>query len=145
MGLNFTKILNSPAIAFDSNIFIYAIEHDRDFRGLGNLFRRLPKALCRVFTSVITVTEITVPLYRSNQLHKIPKYLEFVSGKGRITIVPVHQSVALKAAEYRAKYRFKTPDAIQLATASLNYASFFITADRDFKRNIVDEVKIEKI
>jgi predicted nucleic acid-binding protein len=48
--------------------------------------------------------------------------------------------IARKSAELRAKYGFRAPDAIQLATAFTEKAEVFITNDENLKR--VDGIKV---
>ncbi len=48
--------------------------------------------------------------------------------------------VADRAASLRARYRLRTPDAIQLATALQARADVFLTNDRDLQR--VEEVPV---
>jgi predicted nucleic acid-binding protein len=48
--------------------------------------------------------------------------------------------IARKSAELRAKYGFRTPDAIQLATAFTEKAEVFITNDENLKR--VDGIEV---
>jgi predicted nucleic acid-binding protein len=49
----------------------------------------------------------------------------------------VNEAVAEEAARIRARYRFKTPDAIHLASAKLGGADLFVTND-DRLRQFLD-------
>lgn len=138
------KIFTAKKIALDTNIFIYALEDNKKFPLAAEFFRKLPQKT-KVFTSILSVLEATVPLYQKDKKGRIPDYVNFIRGQGLIKIVPVDQAVALKAAELRALYKLKTPDSIHLATAIVSEASLFLTADRDFKLNSIGKVKIEKI
>jgi len=52
----------------------------------------------------------------------------------QIDICNIEITTAIKAAEIRAEYPyFKTPDALQLATASLNGCDLFLTNDKQLK------------
>lgn len=124
------KILKHARIALDTNLFIYALEGNKDFPAATEIFRLLPKSNCEVYTSVISVLELTVPLYRVGEASRLPDYLDFVSGQGRITIVNVDRAIALKAAELRAQYNIRTPDAIQLAVAVNCRCDVFVTSDK---------------
>ena len=50
----------------------------------------------------------------------------------RYDVIPVSTPIAALAAQLRAQYRLKLPDAIQLATALDIGAAAFVTHDRDF-------------
>jgi len=48
-------------------------------------------------------------------------------------LYPVDEIVAERAAEIRAQYQYRTPDAIQLATGLEHDATLFITNDKRLK------------
>jgi len=48
-------------------------------------------------------------------------------------ILDVTLNVAIKAAELRAKYNLRTPDAIQIATAIEHKSDYFLTNDTQLK------------
>ena len=137
------QIFESHRIALDANIFILAIEANQDFPIAAAFFERLKSKSRTVVTSVLTLLEATVPLFRLKaSVAQITEYVDFVNGYGKIQIIPVDGEVAVKAAQYRAEYRLEAPDAIHLATALSTGANIFVTADRDFKMKSVDGVKI---
>ncbi|MEX0813140.1 MAG: PIN domain-containing protein [Chitinophagales bacterium] len=57
-----------------------------------------------------------------------------------IEITNIDLPISKKAAQVRAKYGFKTPDSIQLATAITNNAKFFLTNDSDLKK--IKEIEV---
>lgn len=131
-------------IALDTNIFIYALEGKGE---LGNsaraLFARIKRKNLQVFTSVLTIQEVFVGVYKEGLEDKIPNYLEFILGGGLITVVDVNREIAILAAKIRAEHKnmhniknIRTPDAIQLATAIYAGAREFITADRQLPKKI---------
>ncbi len=130
-------------VAIDTNIFIYAIE---DQTVLGRKARQVLDQVklqkIEAFTSVLTIEEIMVKVFKEGGEAKIPLYLEYISGAGLITIREITKTVALQAAKLRAKYNLRTPDALQLATAIVCKVDTFITADKHFPKNII-EIRIE--
>lgn len=123
--------------AIDTNIFIYALEDDGELgKKARKLFATVLKKNSQVFTSVLTIQEVLVAVYKAGEKEKIPTYLEFISAGGLITIVNMDAEIALKAAELRANYNIKTADAIQLATALQVGATAFFTADKGLPRKI---------
>ena len=55
-------------------------------------------------------------------------------------MVPLDESVSLRAAELRAKYGIKTPDAIQLASVIFKNGDVFITNDN--RLDAVEEINV---
>lgn len=51
-----------------------------------------------------------------------------------ISLFPLDISIADTAVQLRAKYNFKTPDAIQLATAIRCGADYVITNDKEWQK-----------
>ena len=62
------------------------------------------------------------------------KYRRVLLKSPNMRLLPLGEGVAEEAARIRASYRFKTPDAIQLASAKLSQADIFITNDRKLRR-----------
>jgi len=124
-------------IAIDTNIFIYALEDEGKLGDLSRrIFESIKKEKPQVFTSVLTIEEIMVGVYKLGLEDKITAYLEFISGEGLITVVEVTRQIAMLSAKIRANYKVRTPDAIQLATAILSSATEFITHDRKLPKKI---------
>lgn len=55
-------------------------------------------------------------------------------------LTDIDRNVAVESAKLRAKYKIKTPDAIQLTSGLINGAKAFITNDGNLKK--VKEIKI---
>lgn len=135
MGLN--QVLLNQTIALDSNIFINALEKS-DSRGdkAREVFIKIQKDGIRTYTSVITLMEVFVGIYKEDLEEKSTKYMDFIAGGGLITIFDITKQIALLAARIRAEYKVTTPDAIQLATALDRDASIFITEDKSIPNPI---------
>lgn len=48
-----------------------------------------------------------------------------------LSVIPVTDEIAERAAFLRARYNLKTPDAVQLATTLVSGSRFFLTNDAD--------------
>lgn len=132
-------------IALDTNIFIYALE---DEGSLGDnarkLFSSIKKHVPQVATSVLTIEEILVGVYKEGLEDKIPDYLGFVSANGLIEVIEIDNQIAMKAAFIRAEYskkdkglyRVRATDAIQIATGIIFGATEFYTADKRLPKQI---------
>ena len=64
----------------------------------------------------------------------VAKYREYFTNSENLSLYPLNLMVSEKAAEIRVDYGFKTPDAIQLATASICGADLIVTNDKEWKR-----------
>lgn len=91
-------------------------------------------------TSALTLMEVMIHPKRKGDVMMQGRYRsllsEFVSGH----IIPIEESVAEKAAEYRAQMGLRAPDALQLACAVVNGYDTFYTNDRRLRR--VKEIAI---
>ena len=84
-------------------------------------------------TSSITCTEYLVYPYRTKNLKAEKSFWKFLD-ECQIDICNIDITTAIKAAEIRAEYpHFKTPDALQLAAASINDCDLFLTNDKQLK------------
>lgn len=125
--------------AIDTNIFIYALEDDGKLgEAARKLFKKVFEKKYQVFTSVLTIQEVLVAVYKAREKEKITTYLEFISANGLIIVVDMDREIAIKAAELRANYNIKTADAIQLATALQAEATVFFTADKGLPQKVED-------
>lgn len=97
-------------------------------------------------TSTVALLELLVQPYRDQNEELAQKIFALTSTYPKLEWVPVTMDLADRAADLRARYRLKTPDAIQLATAIGYKATRFYGNDRNLRRVkeidccIVDEV-----
>jgi predicted nucleic acid-binding protein len=129
-------------IMFDTAPIVYFIEEHDVFGEIADEIFKMIKNDLRYhsFSSVITITEVlTQPLRRSRR-DIYEKYREFLLNSSNFFIYSIDPIIAEKAAELRAKYGIKTPDAIQLAVGIENKGTIFITNDSDLKR--VNEINV---
>jgi predicted nucleic acid-binding protein len=56
-------------------------------------------------------------------------YRRILLHAAQVTTVPISETIAEEAAQLRARYNLRTPDAIQLAAASRSGATSFLTND----------------
>ena len=112
---------------FDTSIFIYALENNSV--AARNLFQQ---ALTdgTVGTSTITIMEYATGCLKHGKIERLNNFRYFLKAL-MFEVVPVDDTVAIKAAEIRANYQFfKAMDALQLATAFVSGADVFYTNDK---------------
>jgi predicted nucleic acid-binding protein len=91
-------------------------------------------------SSVVTLTEVlTLPVKAG--LHDIQQaYRAVLLNSRSFTLVPIHAQTAIRAAELRARYSLKTPDALQVSAAIDAGCDAFLTNDTGIKR--VQEISV---
>ena len=127
---SFLRSLKGQKIAIDTMIFIYAFEkHSTYLPFVKSFFQSLEKGDLRAVTSTVTLAECLVLPYRQRDYALAAQYLVLFRNFPHLSALAVTGDIAERAAFLRAQYNLKTPDAIQLATALVSDAPFFLTND----------------
>ncbi|WP_431070917.1 type II toxin-antitoxin system VapC family toxin [Microbacterium phyllosphaerae] len=112
-------------IYLDSCILIYALE---DFGPRGDAVRKALTAVdSPVASSPLALQECLVGPLRERNLEVRDRYLALFE---RIEVVDLDGAVFVRAAELRADFRLKTPDAVHLAAAQLSECTELWTNDK---------------
>jgi predicted nucleic acid-binding protein len=85
-------------------------------------------------TSTITMLEVLVQPYRDSDQERVDSFYALLSTYPHFRWVDTSLQIADRAAQLRAKFNLKTPDAIQAATAIASAATGFISNDPIFRR-----------
>lgn len=93
-----------------------------------------------LLTSRLSRLECRVKPLRDGRTDLLAIYESFFSAKS-LSLSVVSAAIIERATDLRARYRFKTPDAIQLATAIERHADRFLTGDKELAR--CTEVAVE--
>jgi len=134
---------SGKVVALDTSPLIYFIEeHGRYLRFLKAFFEANARGHFLAVTSTVTLLEVLVQPYRQNRLDLVDKYKAVFSGTSSVELISLRSDVAAKAAEFRAKYDLRTPDAIQVATAASAPADYLLSNDRKLKRIELPQVLI---
>lgn len=122
--------LQGQVVGLDSAPLIYFIEENPAYLEMTDaFFEAMVRGELRVVTSVITLLEVLVyPLRQGNSI-LAKQYRDILSDEEGLTTIEVSPAIAEIAAQLRATYNLRTPDAIQTATAIRGAASFFLTND----------------
>ncbi len=122
-------------IALDTSILIYHMEANERYLPLADaVFSWVEKAGHEAVTSTITMTELLVPSYRENNEHRVDEFYGLLSTYPNLRWIAPDLETADIAAQMRAAYRLRTPDALQAATALRAAATGLITNDPAFAR-----------
>ena len=121
---------HGATVMVDTAPFIYVLEAHPQFADqfLG-LFEAAAKGDLTIALSTITLAEVLTGPFKAGQTALAKRYEKSLS---HYKVIPVSTPIAALAAQLRAQYRLKLPDAIQLATALDIGAAAFVTHDRDF-------------
>ncbi len=122
--------LQGRLVGLDTAPLIYFIEENPTYINMmGAFFEAMERGEFRAVTSVITLLEVLVYPLRQLDTTLADRYRNILSFSPSLRTVEVSREIAEKAAELRAIYNLQTPDSIQMATAIVNRASFFLTND----------------
>ncbi|MCX7992349.1 MAG: type II toxin-antitoxin system VapC family toxin [Fimbriimonadales bacterium] len=128
-------------LGFDTAPFIYFVEqHPRYVDVVREIIRRIDEGQIRGYTSVVALTEVlTLPIrLRRSDLEN--EYRNFLLGSRYFRVIPITVDVAETAADLRARYNLRTPDALQLAAAIRRGCDAFLTNDANLQR--VSELRV---
>lgn len=130
-------------VYLDTNIVIYAIEGFADLaKQIQALLLALDDAQIVAVTSELTLAEALIkPLKDQNQPEQ-QAYKKFLTPTSVLQVVPISKEILEEAARLRATTKLKLPDAIHLATATLNGCDCFLTNDDSFKSITTANIKI---
>ena len=117
-------------VMVDPAPFIYVLQSHPQFADqFVGLFEAAARGDLVIALSTVTLAEVLTGPLKAGQTALAKRYEKTLS---QYRVVPVSTPIAALAAQLRAQYRLKLPDAIQLATALDIGAAAFVTHDRDF-------------
>jgi predicted nucleic acid-binding protein len=125
-------------IFLDTAPLIYFIEGNSVYQPvLSNLFGQNKNGTFFFIASSITLLEVLVKPLREGQILLANQYKNILTNAAGISIFDITTAIAESAAQLRARYNLKTPDAIQFATCIEMGADYFLTNDIRLK-NVVE-------
>ncbi|MEW6523077.1 MAG: PIN domain-containing protein [Bacillota bacterium] len=125
-----TTLRGHDIVALDTNCFIYYLEGGSWAAALKEcLFGPVERGELQAVTSVLTLTELLVRPISLGRFDVADEYSALINSYPHLRVVPLTIELAVRSAELRARFRVRTPDAIQLATAVEARASLFLTND----------------
>jgi predicted nucleic acid-binding protein len=120
-------------VYLDACCFIYLVEGEPGWRSTIEAQLRNLDPTTRLVTSQLSRLECRTKPTRDNDDDLLARY-DALFGANRINVLDVGESVVDHATRLRARYGFKSPDAIHLATAIDCGASSFCTGDTALAR-----------
>jgi predicted nucleic acid-binding protein len=107
---------------------------------VAEVFRQISAGRFEGTTSVVSCGEVLVLPARNRDIGLRHRYLSLLFETAGIHTRSINRAAAELAAELRAKYGFRLPDALQLAVAIQNQCEAFLTNDRRLAR--VTEIRV---
>ncbi len=141
--MNITDSLQGVTRLFlDTAPVIYFVEqHPQYFPLVREVFQQLRNTPLMGVISPITLAECLVQPYRLGQMELQQDFIELMTDNDNVEFVPFHnETLALEAAQIRARYNLQLPDAFQIAVALAAGCEAFLTNDVTFRR--VTELRI---
>jgi predicted nucleic acid-binding protein len=124
-------------ILIDTSVWIYHFEENPTFgEAASRIIEELEAGKFRGIASELTLLEIVVKPLQLGRQDAADDYETLLSYFPNLDLEPISRAILLDAAGLRARYRLRTPDAIQLATAFSAGATLAVTNDVAW-RNIV--------
>jgi predicted nucleic acid-binding protein len=125
------KLTKLEVIGIDTPIFIYHLEANEKYGGLTQKsFSSLENGKWQGITSTITLMEINVHPWRAGREDVARKYETLLMNFPHLEIVNIDRDVARVAAQLRARFDIRPPDALQVAASLVTGARGFLTNDR---------------
>lgn len=119
------------SVGIDTAVFIYHLENHPTYISLTQqLFSRVEAGGMNGWTSTITLMEIAVRPYQVNKEDIARKYEALLASFPNLHIVDINRDIARRAAQLRAEFRFRPPDALQIAACLVHQVPAFVTNDR---------------
>lgn len=117
-------------VLVDTAPWIYLLQDHPEFapRFVG-LFEAAERGQLHLALSTVTLAEVLTGPHKAGQPALAKRYETALK---QYRVVPLTAEVASLAAQLRAQYRLKLPDAVQLASALDMGAAALVTHDRDF-------------
>lgn len=134
-------------IALDTNVFIYELEANPRYVGLTRqIFEWIARPNHSAVTSTITMTELLVVPYREGNPMASDMFYAFLATYPNLEWIAPDLAIADLAAMLRAKHKFRTPDALQAATAIASKATALVTNDVAFSRvDLVETLVLDSL
>ncbi|MBI2185198.1 MAG: type II toxin-antitoxin system VapC family toxin [Thaumarchaeota archaeon] len=134
-GLMAQSLMKYRMVGIDTSPFIYHFELHPTYSSVtSTLFEAVERGKVKAVTSMITLMEILVKPKSITNEQAVKEYKFVLETFPNLTLAAVDRNVAEAAAELRAKYQLRSPDALQIGTAKAYNAEAFITNDERLRK-----------
>jgi predicted nucleic acid-binding protein len=107
------------------------MEHtDEAANAVSRIFFAATRLQLSLVTSEITLSEVLVAPFKSNDPHLEASYRTLLADREIFELIPVTRDILVMAARIRARMTLELSDAIHAATATAEGCEFMLTFDR---------------
>ena len=132
---------NVYLLGIETAPFIYYTERRTGYiEKMQSIFTHIHASRIQVVTSVVTLTETLMKPLKEQDLDLVETYRRMLYSSQEIELAPITVQIADSAANLRARYNLRTPNALHIATAIVTGCDAFLTNDAGFKR--VTEISV---
>jgi predicted nucleic acid-binding protein len=129
------KLENVSRLGIDSGILIYLIEENEKYIDeLVKMARKITEGQITAISASLTLTEVLVKPLKNKNIELFDTYHKILRYSTGFDLVNLTPEIATRAAQIRADYNLKPPDAIILATALESNCQAFLTNDKQFQQ-----------
>jgi predicted nucleic acid-binding protein len=130
-------------VLIDTSIWIYHFEQHPQLAGAaGKIIESLEEGEFRGVASELTLLELTVRPLQLGRQDVADDYEVLLDYFPNFELEPISREILLDAAALRARQRFRTPDAIQIATGLRTGATLAVTNDEGWRNFLLMETLI---
>jgi predicted nucleic acid-binding protein len=125
------KLKKLEVVGIDTPLFIYHLEANKKYSNFTQKsFSSMENGNWHGVTSIITLMEINVHPWRVGREDIARKYETLLMNFPNLEIVDIDRDIARVAAQLRARFEIRPPDALQVASCLVVGARGFLTNDR---------------
>ncbi len=123
-------------LGLDTDCIIYFVQANPAFKSVvSEVFHQISTDQFGGYTSSMSLIETLILPLRMGDMTLRQSFRDLLLQGRNIHTIPVSITIAERAAEIRALYNLKAPDAVQAATAlEMNCDAFLTNNGRDFRR-----------
>lgn len=121
-------------------LIYYVEEHPTYIAKMDVVVTTVENTSIEAVSSVITLTEVLNQPIKVGNTKLEQDYRNILVNSGSYRLVPVNVQIAEMAADLRARYGLRTPDALHVASAIVSGCDSFLTNDLGIKR--VTELRV---
>jgi len=133
------------SVYIDTNLFIYFLDRTQPYFSVAaQILEAVESGYFTAYTGDITVAETLVKPYQTGDIFIVASIKAFFATDDFLSVVSHNADTFDLAAQIRAKYRMKFPDALHYATAIKASCKFLITNDAGFRSSDTLEVILLK-
>lgn len=139
--MELSRLLKGKTVFIDTAPLIFFIEKNPRYSAIVKpVVALIDSGQTKGLISTITLLEVLVLPLREGNKKLADAYRSILLSSKNLETCEISNAISEKAAVLRAKYGFRTPDSIQLATAIIRRMDYFLTNDLALKQ--VKEIKV---